>query len=378
MRLLAPAIGAIVVCGAIAGACQNERTVPRGPAPPAAGEGGAGGGFDPGLGGACAIEGLCGDEIHELAFDRPNVYFVIDRSGSMAEPVGNSTRFGLVRDGAISMVDALGALINVGAALFPHGNISANPCTDGGQVMAVVPGGSQEVVDKLAFETNVKPNGGTPIAATLEKVAPTLAALEGHTVVLLLTDGGPNCNDAIACEVADCIPNIEGVCPPSENCCAVDHPQGGPYNCVDRADTVSAVAALAELGIDVYVIGIPGSEYYSDLLDEMAEAGGTAQMSGTTKYHRVEDLAAIGQVFQDIAAAEISCEIPLDDPPAQPDFTNVYFDCESVGYDPVSGWSWGDDTFSTVVLNGLACADLKSGGVTQVHVVTGCPTDIPK
>ena len=158
----------------------------------------------------------------------------------------------------------------------------------------------------------------------------------------------------------------------------MDHPQGGPYNCVDRADTVAAVAALAALGVDVYVIGIPGSEYYGDLLDEMAEAGGTAQSSGPTKYHRVEDLASIGQVFQDIAAAEISCEIPLGDPPDQPGFTNVYFDCDAVEYDTVGGWSWGDDTFSTIVLNGLACADLKSGGVGEVHVVTGCPTDVPE
>src|SRR5690606_8638566 len=121
-----------------------------------------------------------------------------------------------------------------------------------------------------------------------------------------------NCNTSITCDASDCIPNIEGVCSPTENCCAVDHPQGGgPFNCVDRAATVEAVAALAALGIDVYVIGIPGSEYYGDVLDEMAVAAGTAQTSGATKYHRVEDLASIGEVFKAIAAAEISCEIPL-------------------------------------------------------------------
>ena len=49
-----------------------------------------------------------------------------------------------------------------------------------------------------------------------------------------------------------------------------------------------------------------------------------------------------------------------------------------MAFDPVSGWSWGDEGFDTIVLHGLACAELKGGGVSEVHVVTGCPTDIPR
>ena len=379
MRLFASALALGALSAALLGACRGEREIPKGiPRPASSGEGGSGGGFDPGIGGACSIEGVCGDEVHELLFDRPNVYFVLDRSGSMGEKVGDQTRYDLVHLGAVSMVSELGSLINVGAALFPHGNIAADACTDGGEVMSVVTGGTEEVIEEFAFKTNVVPNGGTPIAATLDKLRPMLASLEGHTVVLLLTDGGPNCNDEITCGIAECIPNIEGVCSPADNCCAADHPFGGPDNCLDRTATIAAVAALAALDIAVYVIGIPGSEYYTDLLDDMAEAGGTAQVDAPTKYHRVEDLSAIGQVFEDIAAAEISCEIPLSDPPAETGFTNVYFDCDAVTYDPAGGWSWKDETHSTVVLNGAACAELKSGGVNQVHVATGCPTDIPR
>ena len=79
----------------------------------------------------------------------------------------------------------------------------------------------------------------------------------------------------------------------------------------------------------------------------------------------------------DIAAAAISCELPLADPPDDIGFTNVYFDCEVVAYDPAQGWAWNDDS-DTVVLNGASCAKLKSGQVSQVTIATGCPTEVPK
>jgi hypothetical protein len=143
---------------------------------------------------------------------------------------------------------------------------------------------------------------------------------------------------------------------------------------VDRQATVDAVAAIAALGIDVYVIGIPGSEVYSDVLDAMAVAGGTAQ-STSPKYYRVDDLDSVEGVFRQIAAANISCKIELQDPPEMTGFTNVYFDCETVPLDPFNGWDWyeGDSVF----LYGDSCAKLKNAEVAEVKVATGCPTELP-
>jgi hypothetical protein len=328
---------------------------------------------------------VCGNDVHQISLDVPNLYFVLDRSGSMAElasPRGPQTRYQAVRDAAIELVRSLGSAINVGAAVFPHGDIEAEPCTDGAQVFPLTHGDPLDgdgldgpTTRSFAIATSLTPKGGTPVSATLEKLAPTLVALPGRTFVLLLTDGGPNCNEDAMCMADECIPNIEDLCPPTENCCAVGHPQGGPSNCLDRAATLSAVQALAGAGSVVHVIGIPGSEDYVDLLDEMAVAGGAPQM-GDPKYLRVDDLATLGPVFAKIASDAIRCEITLDDPPVDKGYTNVYFDCTAVPYDEIDGWTWLGD--NSVELHGEACARLKGGQVAEVKVVSGCPTEIPK
>ncbi len=328
--------------------------------------------------------GVCGNEIHELALDVPNLYFVFDRSGSMGElvPPDFDSRYEVVREAAIGLITSLGPLINPGAAVFPHGNITAYPCSAGAEVFPVTPGdpieddGSEGPVTKdFRFLTKLTPQGGTPVAATLEEIQPTLASLSGRTIVMLLTDGGPNCNPSAVCTIDQCISNIEDICTSSENCCTPGHLQGGPEMCIDRVPTVAAIEAIAALGIDVYVIGITGSGHYESVLDEMAQAGGTAQQSDTL-YYKVDDLSGLGEVFAAIAAEAISCEIELADPPEEQGLTNVYLDCDLVPYDAVHGWTWLEDT--TVWLHGDACDLLKSGKVTQVQIATGCPTELPK
>lgn len=320
----------------------------------------------------------------EVQLVAPNIYFVFDRSGSMgdAAAAGSSqSRYSVVRSASIDMIKSLGSLINVGAALFPRGSQS---CGTGGEVLEITPGDpktsdgeSGPTTTMFEQRTNLGPNGGTPISATLNALLPPLQAAQGKTVVLLLTDGGPNCNGDITCAASECQPIVEGNCPPTENCCSTSFPGGGPELCVDRAATVDAVADIAALGIEVYVIGITGSEYYEDVLNQMAVAGGTAQ-TGDPQYHQVTDLSVLGELFGSIAADAISCELPLSEVPTEEDksFTNVYLDCELLPFDPINGWGWlGDDT---VWLHGDACDKLKTGGVAKVHVAIGCPTELPK
>ncbi len=45
-------------------------------------------------------------------------------------------------------------------------------------------------------------------------------------------------------------------------------------------------------------------------------------------------------------------------------------------YDPVNGWSWSAP--NVITLNGAACVELRSGSVSQVQVVSGCPTQATK
>jgi hypothetical protein len=362
-------------------ACHGERDKPGATAPPVPTNTDA---FDAGLSdGPPPLDaaGYCGNELHQTGYEPPNIYFVLDRSGSMATavPPDAETRYSVVRSALLDLTRTLGPLINVGAALFPWGNIDQNPCSAGGQTFATkrgdpVTGQEGPTTQALRFATKVTPNGGTPIAATLEEIAPILLALPGRTVVLLATDGAPNCNADAVCGPEDCTPNIDGLCPAEEGNCCVAGGWAGPESCVDRQPTLSAVAALNAAGIDVYVIGIPGSTTYAGVLDQMADAGGTAQ-SGPPGYYRVDDLALVGQVFAEIAAQAIPCQFDLADPPDEQGMTNVYLDGVLVPYDPIDGWLWLDS--DTVVLHGEACQRLKSGKATTVQVVTGCPTEYP-
>lgn len=363
-------------------ACGDKRSEfePLGPTGPGAGGQVGGLGLVGGAGGECVIEGACGNEIHEIQFDAPNIYFVLDRSGSMQaiEPSGDN-RYRVVREAAIDMIKSLGTLINTGAAVFPYGDVLRFPCSAGAEVFPVTPGqpsgnGESAMVQAFRAATDGQPFGGTPIAQSLFEIRDELQALSGKTVVMLLTDGGPNCNPAIQCGEAGCMPHIEGDCMPGEDCCNPNNSSYGPLLCLDDSATIAEIQAIAALGIELYVIGIPGSAFYSNVLDDMAVAAGT-DIGGS--HLRVDDLDALAGVFGDIAAAAVSCELPLADPPDDTGFTNVYFDCEVVAYDPGQGWSWNDDG-NTVVLNGASCAELKSGQVGQVTIATGCPTEVPK
>ena len=371
--------------------CASPDPLGRPPGAVVNGSGGGDGGIDLGDGSGppdLDASGLCGNQLHSIITDAPNLYFVIDASGSMSAPApgGGSTRYAAVRSAAVDLVRTLGPRINAGAAIFPFKATDLEPCRTGKQVFPVTPGdvftGSDAASDgptTLGFQASLKvsPHGGTPTAATLAALHGTLAALPGTTIVLLATDGGPNCNEAASCSQAECIASIEGLegCDPAENCCS---PQGpaGPSMCIDKPATLEAIEALKAAGIHVYVIGIPGSEAYAGVLDAMAIAGGTAQF-GSSKYFSVTDLADLNAVLGGIASVVIACDFAIADAPPEPDLTNVYLDLKILPQGGPNGWVWVED--GTIVrLLGDACERLKLGQVKQVQIVSGCPTEAAK
>lgn len=137
----------------------------------------------------------------------------------------------------------------------------------------------------------------------------------------------------------------------------------------------AAIAALKAEGIKVYVIGVPGSEPYADVLDAMAIAGGSAQF-GATKYYSVTDLDDLDDVLGDISSVVVSCDFALADPPQDPGLTNVYLDQEVLAYGSVNGWTWAPG--SVVRLLGGACERVKHAEAKQVQIVSGCPTEVAK
>jgi hypothetical protein len=360
----------------------------------------------------------------DVTSDAPNLYFVIDRSGSMSDYVEGRQKYAAVTAAAVALVRSLGSRANVGAAVFPGRGVDQfHPCAAGEEVFTTKPGdplqnggcGNEDGAVTRGFATAIglPPDGATPTGATLDALLPTLAALKGKTVVLLATDGGPNCNSDLSCDETKCIPNIEGQfgCGPGTNCCAANG-MYGPANCLDESGTRSAVASLLDNGIKTYVVGIPGSSPYAALLDELAIAGGTARMDAqnTALYYDVEHIAALDDALAAIAATvTLSCQIRLVSRPPVSGLVNVYLDGQLIKYGP-DGWLWGpvagdasaddgddgisvddaelesgaeastdgDVAHSEIDLVGAACQMLGSGKYRRLRVVFGCPTDIPR
>jgi hypothetical protein len=384
-RVLSCVLAALVAVAA----CVDVNSNYFGP-PPGAGGGGTGG---PGAGGQGAgggltldsgmqgpppadASGLCGNEIHPITSQPPTVYFLFDISGSMSTQVPGGTRFSVEQAAAAGLVDKLRYVIRAGAAAFPL-ETEVDQCHVGGEIYPA------QFDDPVGFDEAtiaLQPNGGTPTAATITSLIPKLSALPGKTILVLSTDGGPNCNADLSCTAAECSENLDG-CDPGDTCCAMNlnccAPSGpaGPLNCVDEADTVAAVKAMAMAGVKVYVIGIPGSQSYANVLTAMALAGG-APMGSAPFYYDVQDLSTLGPILETIAGAAVSCDITIADPPMMQGDTNVYFGNQIVLYDPVNGWTWSAP--NVITLNGAACTELRSGAVSQVQVVSGCPTQATK
>ena len=329
---------------------------------------------------------FCGDTfLHEVT-DPPNLYFLVDRSGSMAAFPANSklTKYDLARRVLGDLLRVIGHRVRYGAAIFPA---RSDICGPGHEVAPPQVGGlppctgepDPVLADFLDAFRFYAPDGATPTSAALADLRPELEALEGKTYLVVITDGAPNCNVDAACDASECTLNIEGAtigrhsCTDGVNCCdPALFGEDAAGNCVDSDETEHQIALLAKHGIRTFIVGMPGAEPYAALLDRLAVAGGTAR-PGATAYYPVGDGDELEQALYSIGTGlAIKCSIDLDEEPPDPARVNVYFDGELVPADPDDGWSWNGTT--RIEVNGEACDTLKSGSVIDARVLFGCDT----
>jgi hypothetical protein len=336
----------------------------------------------------------CGATTVTLDFVRPNLYFAIDASGSMTDNIprgeatytagrGPANRYAALSRAIEALLSRVGHRVNYGATLFPSPDIDCDAGEEihalaaGDDVSFAVSGELGPVLRSFMFAIDRRsPRGGTPVARALTGLVPRLGGAGESTYVFLVTDGGPNCNDEARCGVDACIPNIERVsigegltCDESINCC--DGSLFGPTNCLDVSGSLAAVQALAAVGVRTFVIGIPGSEAYASLLDQLAVAGGSARAE-SPRYYRVADAEALAQTVSALGSAvALGCSIELLEPPPDPALVNLFFDGELVPSDPDEGWTFAGTT--RVEVHGAACALLENGDVLQADVIAGCP-----
>jgi von Willebrand factor type A domain len=306
----------------------------------------------------------------QLTVVEPNLYFVLDHSTSMKE----MNKWPNVRQVVAQLISQIGAGARFGATMFPGGT-SISSCQVGTEVMPLQQGDALGVVaNKFLAATAADPSGGTPTAATLNKLAMTLSGLPGTTFAILATDGGPNCNASITCPVDQCTANIDGVSPQcptdfSVDCCAP--PTGTTESCLDDIAAVQAASNLAAAGVKTFVLGIPGSSPYGPVLDRLAIAGGTARTSEPLYYQvGTADTAALGASFaQIVAQTGAGCEFTLAAPPTGTVGLHVVLNGAIVPASGPDGWSLQG---RTLTLFGTSCATVRSAGAPSLQFFDGC------
>jgi hypothetical protein len=322
--------------------------------------------------------GAC-ETVVEVPIVKPNFYFVIDASGSMTIPLPGETisRYQSASVAIENMLSGVQTRVNFGAALFPNPTDGAS-CNAGAEVFTITtedhPQSKQGVTLEALLTTLSQfiPEGGSPVSSTLAALQPTLLAFKEPTYVFLLSDGAPNCNPEVNCGADQCIPNIEGlsfdngiVCDEATNCC---QPDWLPHLCLDEDATNTQLGTLAEAGISTYVIGMPGSITYSDILGRMAEAGGTQREGEELLYYQVNDAPDLAAILiglgQEIL---VDCQIALDFAPTAPDLLHIYADEEEI---PTEGWQLTGE--QTVELLGDTCEQWRTGQLPEVRVRQTC------
>jgi hypothetical protein len=369
------------------------------------------GGTTPGTGGTlpeCPFPELqdqgCGYTQNQAQTREVNVLIVLDKSGSMTDtPEGYSmSKWEAVSSALSQSLNQVQGVLRVGIQLFPFTNDPTMPipeeCGDrccempAGAEMNVNIGPGTETVGSIIGAINESdPAGGTPTAYALQRAQTYFtsgsgAGLGGDRLVLLATDGGPNCNPNASCGVDTCTLNIDGSegCPtPAEgglNCCT-----NTPTACLDDVETINAIIALEEAGIRTIVVGIPGADLYQNILEDAAYNGGFTKSDGEPGLYQVPasgGVAELTETFREITTELVrSCEIELTEQPDNLNLVNVAVDCEIIpmGTPADEGDRWyfdNPDDPTKIIIDGPICLTIQQEGVERIDTVFGCPADI--
>jgi Carboxypeptidase regulatory-like domain/von Willebrand factor type A domain len=288
------------------------------------------------------------------------IMLIVDRSGSMGQALGGSgtSKWSAMTNALIQTTQALNENVEFGLMLFPDATSNQVPgaCNEYGQVeLGVGPNHAAQVENAL---DDSSPNGGTPTAQALAAAVGPLQATasDGRPLaVLLATDGAPNCDDSHNGYTCTCtIVSDQGNC--------------NDHNCLDDVNTLNELGQIKDLGVSVYVLGLPGVENFSYVLNQMASIGGTA-LPGSTKFYEANDQAALEAAIDAITTRVLSCRVETSADLNGTDSITVSVDGQVVPRDQARQNGWDILNASTIELFGSAC-DLATASNDGVLVRT--------
>lgn len=188
------------------------------------------------------------------AAEFPEAMFILDASGSMAEPAGAQTKMAAAKEVLREVVPSMDPEVKIGLAAYGHRN--AKDCLD---IEILVPPGGEDRGIILSRIEDLQPLGMTPLSEALLQVADTLAGRDAETTLVLVSDGVETCGGD-PCEVVEelkkasirFILHVVGFdVNPAEQAQLVCMAEAGGGRYFSAGDTAALRAALNEIGVEI-------------------------------------------------------------------------------------------------------------------------------
>jgi len=296
--------------------------------------------------GSGGFGGECPDFSEILLPQVPTFQLVIDRSGSMNDDFGGSSRWDATKqtliDPADGIVSELQSQIRFGVTLYSNPN--GNQCPD---IEALAP--QLDAADEITtLLDGTMPDGDTPTGESIEIITADLLAddWEGEKIIVLTTDGEPDT-------------------------CEEPEPMSDREVAAARGAAVDAVTNAYDQGIRTFVISV-GDDVGEDHLQDIANAGqGVADGDPDATFYVANNTDALVAAFQEIIAGVRACNFDLGEPltPEQAPGCEVTVNESPVPYDDPNGWAL--DGEMQIELQGDACTQIQDG-VVVVELNCGC------
>lgn len=306
--------------------------------------GGGGPIFDVGAADGTGIDSDCPDVQVTVAPTIPNIMLLIDRSSSMNEPFGGSTRwttlYNTLMDPDSGIVTQLQSTVRFGVALYT---------SQSGHAGGVCPMLAQSdiALDNYAaidaIYAPAAPVDDTPTGDAIATITPILfqAGLGGRNVLLLATDGIPDT-------------------------CAQPDPNNG------HADALAAVQSAHGVGVETHILSV-GPELTAAALQELANAGQGLPADGSggdAPFYTALDPDQLLDGVMSIIGSVASCSFALD---ATVDLSLA---CDGTvlldGTPQVCGIDWQLSDGTTLEFIGDACDTLRDGSPHEVEASWPC------
>lgn len=353
---------------------------------------------------------------------KPNVMLVIDKSGSMATPVDPSlpscggcgptspcpatcpTRISELRSAMSTFLSRSGQNARLGMTFFPTDAACGSPVAVDVSLPTPTPNDASDsaplIAQAQAIDSRIQvvtPTGGTPTAEALRFVG-ALPGLRDRSdnrddLIILLTDGLPNCNEAnphqaCTCDASVCGSCGSGVCAAQQTACRCTlgqtcTAQNCARGCLDDEAVVQITRQNRDAFIKTIVVGFGADTATGDapqVLNAIAEAGaypracpnGTDAECGTgnrclaggvceKRFFQAANAAELADILEHIVRPPQSCTFVLLEAPPRPEYLSVEVDGQHVDSGATT-WTYAS---GAVTFTGALCDRILASSVAN-------------